>query len=98
MAFIVSEFGSESDDGPTVTTILNVFGPFNTEEDSIKWAKAEVVKRWQNAPLSPEWARYAEDEVDELTLPLLPMYEETNDFWYERCWFSVTELTSPDAA
>ena len=109
MAFIVNEVGSESDDGPTVITTLNTFGPFDSEEVAYKWAKSEATKRWESpsglaakAFETEEWysdrRRPHSDRLRPLSLPLCRMYNDEPEYIYEDCWFFVKELTSPNAA
>ena len=110
MAFIVNEWGDKIEDGPRINYSLNVFGPFDTKEDAIKWAESEAKKRWESpvgeaSKIAEAGEHYSNRrEWDgRISLPLHTMYpgeldEDDVFFWFDDCYFVVRELTSPNAA
>lgn len=111
MAFIVNEEGDKIENGPRIDYSLNVFGPFDTEEDAIKWAESEAKKRWESpvgeaSKIAEAGKHYYSNRSEwpgRIPLPLHTMYpggpdEDDVYFWFDDCYFFVRELTSPNAA
>lgn len=85
------------DDGDGDTTI-NVFGPFDSEEAARNWAESEATKQWES-PSGVTSKAFESERLLNATEILLPLARNPYGFpESDNHWFSVKELTSPNAA